>query len=302
MAIEHTCQCGAKLKVKDELAGKKIKCPKCSIAFTLPVAQATPELISVSCKCGKAFQAKASMAGKAFQCIACNRTISIPALRNTTQDEPDPFATNQPGNSIGNSMANSTGSPFDANFPDLGIPTASYVPYHAPVTESITTKAPGPSKTAPDYRGIPARPGVSLNLNQDILILITAVLCILYGFGQGGQLPFRILPMVTSGAIFTVGGSLAVGKSLVSLGILMAGIGLLTQHDWGVTVGQIAASMYFVLALIDILYFFLAGSTDGVLFQKNYLLFGVQYLSMLVGYSIAPALLLYVTFRESNRQ
>jgi len=142
MSIEHTCQCGAKLKVKDELAGKKIKCPKCSVAFTLPVAQAAPELISVSCKCGKAFQAKASMSG----------------------------------------------------------------------------------------------------------------------------------------------------------------IGLLTQHDWGVTVGQIAASMYFVLALIDILYFFLAGSTDGVLFQKNYLLFGVQYLSTLVGYSIAPALLLYVTFRESNRQ
>jgi len=298
MSIEHTCQCGAKLKVKDELAGKKIKCPKCSVAFTLPVAQAAPELISVSCKCGKAFQAKASMAGKAFQCIACNRTVSIPALRNTIQEETDPFASNRTDNPIGNS----TGSPFDANFPDLGIPTASYVPYHAPVTESVTNKASASSKTVPDYRGIPARQGVTFNFNQDVLILITAVLCILYGFGWGGQLPFRILPMVTSGAIFTVGGSLAVGKSLVALGILMAGIGLLTQHDWGVSVGQIAASMYFVLALIDILYFFLAGSTDGVLFQKNYLLFGIQYLSMLVGYSIAPALLLYVTFRESNRQ
>jgi len=298
MSIEHTCQCGAKLKVKDELAGKKIKCPKCSVAFTLPVAQAAPELISVSCKCGKAFQAKASMAGKAFQCIACNRTVSIPALRNTIQEETDPFASNRTDNPIGNF----TGSPFDANFPDLGIPTASYVPYHAPVTESVTNKASASSKTVPDYRGIPARQGVTINFNQDVLILITAVLCILYGFGRGGQLPFRIIPMVTSGAIFTVDGSLAVGRSLVALGILMAGIGLLTQHDWGVSVGQIAASMYFVLALIDILYFFLAGSTDGVLFQKNYLLFGVLYLSMLVGYSIAPALLLYVTFRESNRQ
>jgi len=65
MAIEHTCKCGAKLKVKEELAGKKIKCPKCSAVFTLPVAQADRELISISCKCGKAFQAKASMAGKA---------------------------------------------------------------------------------------------------------------------------------------------------------------------------------------------------------------------------------------------
>jgi hypothetical protein len=297
MAIEHTCKCGAKLKVKEELAGKKIKCPKCSVAFTLPVAQADLELISVSCKCGKAFQAKASMAGKAFQCIACNRTVSIPTLRNAIQEESDPFTSNQPGNSIGNS----SDSPFDANFPDLGIPTANYVPYHAPLTESITNKVPAPSKTIPDYRGIPARQGVSFNFNQDILIVITAILCILYGFGRSGELPFRILPMITSGAIFTIGGSLSVGKSLVCLGILMAGIGLLTENDWAVTVGQIAASMYFVLALISISHFFLAGSLEGHLFEKNYLMFGVQYLSILVGESIAPALLLYVTFRESDR-
>jgi hypothetical protein len=298
MAIEHTCQCRAKLKVKDELAGKKIKCPKCSAVFTLPVAQADRELISISCKCGKAFEAKASMAGKAFQCIACNRTVSIPALRNTIQEEPDPFASNQPDNSMGNSTA----SPFDANFPDLGIPTANYVPYHAPLTESTTNKVSAPSKTVPDYRGIPARQGVSFNFNQDILIVITAILCILYGFGRSGELPFRILPMITSGAIFTIGGSLSVGKSLVCLGILMAGIGLLTENDWAVTVGQIAASMYFVLALISVLHFFLAGSLEGYLFQKKYLMFGGQYLSILVGESIAPALLLYVTFRESDRQ
>jgi hypothetical protein len=97
------------------------------------------------------------------------------------------------------------------------------VPYHAPLTESITNKVPAPSKTIPDYRGIPARQGVSFNFNQDILIVITAILCILYGFGRSGELPFRILPMITSGAIFTIGGSLSVGKSLVCLGILIFG-------------------------------------------------------------------------------
>jgi hypothetical protein len=295
MAIEHTCQCGTKLRVKDELAGKKIKCPKCSETFTLPAGQAAADLISVSCKCGKSFQAKATMAGKSFQCISCNRTISIPPLKGTVLEESDPFASNQP--------SDSSGTPFDANFPDLGIPEANYVPYHAPITDSITNKAPSSSKTVPDYRGIPARPGIPLNFNQDVLIIVTAVLCILYGLGGGGgQLPFRLLPMVTSGAIFTVGGALWVGKSLVCLGILLAGIGLLKEDDWAVTVGQIAASMYFVLALIDISYFFLAGSMEGYLLEKKYLAFGLQYLSRLIGESIAPALLLYITFRGSKQQ
>jgi hypothetical protein len=235
------------------------------------------------------------MAGKSFQCISCNRTISIPPLKGTVLEESDPFASNQP--------SDSSGTPFDANFPDLGIPEANYVPYHAPITDSITNKAPSSSKTVPDYRGIPARPGIPLNFNQDVLIIVTAVLCILYGLGGGGgQLPFRLLPMVTSGAIFTVGGALWVGKSLVCLGILLAGIGLLKEDDWAVTVGQIAASMYFVLALIDISYFFLAGSMEGHLLEKKYLAFGLQYLSRLIGESIAPALLLYITFRGSKQQ
>ena len=295
MAIEHTCQCGTKLRVKDELAGKKIKCPKCSETCTLLAGQSAPDLIGVSCKCGKSFQAKATMAGKSFQCISCNRTISIPPLKGTVEEESDPFGSNQPSSSSGN--------PFDASFPDLGTPEASYVPYHAPITDSISNKAPSSNKTVPDYRGIPARPGIPLNFNQDVLIIVTAVLCILYGLGGGGgQLPFRILPMVTSGHIFTVGGALWVGKSLVCLGILLAGIGLLKEDDWAVTVGQIAASMYFVLALINVAYFFLAGSMEGYLFKKDYLGFGVQYLSVLIGESIAPALLLYITFRGSNQQ
>jgi hypothetical protein len=95
----------------------------------------------------------------------------------------------------------------------------------------------------------------------------------MYGLGQGGQLPFRILPMITSGAIFTVGGALSVGKSLIELGILVAGVGLLTQQEWTVSVGQTAACMYFVFALISIAHFVLAGSMEGYLFKQNYLVF-----------------------------
>ena len=44
MAIEVTCSNGHKLKAKDELAGKKLKCPKCSVQVTVPFPEpATPD-------------------------------------------------------------------------------------------------------------------------------------------------------------------------------------------------------------------------------------------------------------------
>src|SRR5437016_990909 len=42
MAIPVACACGKQLKVKDELAGKKIRCPACQAAVTVPAA-APPE-------------------------------------------------------------------------------------------------------------------------------------------------------------------------------------------------------------------------------------------------------------------
>src|SRR5207249_4537285 len=36
MAITVTCQCGKKLGVKDEMAGKKVRCPACQTVLTVP--------------------------------------------------------------------------------------------------------------------------------------------------------------------------------------------------------------------------------------------------------------------------
>lgn len=40
MPISVVCQCGAKLNAKDELAGKAVKCPKCSQPIKIPAAGA----------------------------------------------------------------------------------------------------------------------------------------------------------------------------------------------------------------------------------------------------------------------
>lgn len=42
MAISLPCSCGKTLKVKEELAGKRIKCPACSLVLTVPVPELEP--------------------------------------------------------------------------------------------------------------------------------------------------------------------------------------------------------------------------------------------------------------------
>src|SRR4051812_39861486 len=42
MAIKVVCDCGKKLNVKDELEGKRIKCPDCGESLTVGDEHATP--------------------------------------------------------------------------------------------------------------------------------------------------------------------------------------------------------------------------------------------------------------------
>ncbi len=42
MPIAATCACGKKLQVKDELAGKKVRCPNCKQPLTIPAAKPAP--------------------------------------------------------------------------------------------------------------------------------------------------------------------------------------------------------------------------------------------------------------------
>jgi hypothetical protein len=133
MPIEHACTCGAKLKVKDELAGKKIKCPKCSQVSTVAEPTIQTEMIPIRCQCGKSYQAKISMSGKSFKCSACEQMVSIPNRNQSKDVDLDPFGSSLPSNNLA--------SLFDQNFPELGIPTATHVPYQAPVKATAANAA-----------------------------------------------------------------------------------------------------------------------------------------------------------------
>jgi hypothetical protein len=280
MPIEHACTCGAKLKVKDELAGKKIKCPKCSQVSTVAEPTIPTEMIPIRCQCGKSYQAKSSMSGKSFKCSACEQMVSIPNRNEPNPADLDPFGSDLPSNNLANL--------FDQNFPKLGIPTATHVPYQAPVK---ATAAKRDSAEKPR--------GITLQFNQDTLVLITAILCILFGLSRLVFLnPLAIF--IAPKTVLSVGGMLFLANSLVCIGILVAGIGLLLDQEWSIGVGQIAASMYFVLLLINFGIFFanIAVVMDG----KTSVTFFARILSSLLGTlagtSIVPGLLLYVTLRN----
>lgn len=86
MPISFACKCGKRLAVKDELAGKKIKCPGCQAVVPIPQKKVAPaaagtpaNVIAVSCGCGKRFNAKKELAGKRIKCPACQSVVTVSA-------------------------------------------------------------------------------------------------------------------------------------------------------------------------------------------------------------------------------
>src|SRR5262245_14196354 len=50
MAIRVECACGKQLSLKDELAGKKVRCPECKAVLQVPAAAAEPGVETAKAK------------------------------------------------------------------------------------------------------------------------------------------------------------------------------------------------------------------------------------------------------------
>ena len=81
--IKFTCNnCGRKLGVKDELAGKRGKCPECHSLVAVPEKTI---LINFNCEnCGEAISASGPRAGKEGTCPKCMHRLVVPAAHNLT--------------------------------------------------------------------------------------------------------------------------------------------------------------------------------------------------------------------------
>lgn len=80
MAISVQCACGKSLSAKDELAGRRVKCPACQQPLLIPAAQKPVAATSISarCDCGETFNAKPESAGKTVKCPKCANPVQIP--------------------------------------------------------------------------------------------------------------------------------------------------------------------------------------------------------------------------------
>ena len=103
MAIPFRCECGKRLQAKDELAGRRIRCPDCGRTLKVPAAAPggapattgparpaaaaarseadTVELgvVQFPCECGHNLKARRQDAGSRTACPSCGRQVTIPA-------------------------------------------------------------------------------------------------------------------------------------------------------------------------------------------------------------------------------
>ena len=83
MPITTRCSCGARFAAPDKLAGRAVKCPKCSQpvrvqAADQPAAGVATDPIGVKCQCGKALRVPGKFAGKSVKCPACGEALAVP--------------------------------------------------------------------------------------------------------------------------------------------------------------------------------------------------------------------------------
>ncbi|MHC4083760.1 MAG: TFIIB-type zinc ribbon-containing protein [Planctomycetota bacterium] len=93
--IEFKCShCGRSIRVRDDYAGKRGKCPSCGQVIQIPGApiagsQKQTAKIRFSCEnCGQGFKVSSKHAGKQVKCSQCGQGIVVPNVRQ----EPQPKA------------------------------------------------------------------------------------------------------------------------------------------------------------------------------------------------------------------
>lgn len=73
--IDVTCQCGQRMIANRDMAGKRVKCPRCATTVPIP----GPKQIDVTCRhCSQRFMARGELAGKVVKCPMCTRPLTVP--------------------------------------------------------------------------------------------------------------------------------------------------------------------------------------------------------------------------------
>lgn len=101
MPLTLNCPCGKQLRVRDDSAGGRVRCPACERVLNVPAGNGAPapprpaaappppaDAIRFACSCGKQLRVKAEFAGRMTRCPDCNTQFTIPAAGGGTAAPP----------------------------------------------------------------------------------------------------------------------------------------------------------------------------------------------------------------------
>lgn len=305
MPVLVRCACGAQIQASDNVQGKSANCPKCGQPIAIPHGQsavnpagttnATQSRIPVKCSCGQAFRAKPSLAGKQVTCPACHHPLQVPfssasgspaGMANQTMSQPDdePFGLNSIPTApmgAGVPVQNTLGAPQQ-------MPASGFT--FRPV--GGTTSPPSSSYTP--QRNQKRRRRSSTEFNSDPFTIGVAIFCILHGFGRTASL-YGIAFLFSSGYMFSFLGIVSMLTAAASIGIGVAGIGLLTNQYWAKQVGGIAAMGYLLLMVASLVIAFIGSAPyiSGLGMRLSF-----YWIPRMLFEAITPALLLYRLSRD----
>lgn len=314
MSIVVSCACGEKLKAKSELAGKRVKCPKCGQVYSLPKQNEDPPPIRFVCQCGQTLRAKPIHAGKRIKCPSCSQVVVIPGdLPNTSlptnSSAPDPFgpsATSSASYDFGDWGDDPLGT---GTLPGGQFPPAASSGWDSNLAGGLPAAFPVSSMPVADAHSA----GTRHNSKRETMIAAAGYVAIGYGALQtllsayGIVYGIILLARVGKFSVFSLASSFPFSFGILALGVWLAKLGYeIVRGDRGALdrAGQ-ASMVYIALAMMQLL-FIAYGVIAGLGMARTNVLPFVFGLLLAAAFRLIlvlpPAFILYVDRQYRSKQ
>ncbi len=285
MPIKTSCECGATFAVPDQLAGKRVKCPKCAQPTQVPGSASKTEgpgagtsdsgaaaHLTISCGCGKRIRVPRQSAGKAVKCPGCGKPLLVPAAPAAVAAAELPS-----GEGLGDLLdevelgTSKTGRRCPECRNDLQPDDLICVKcgYHTETGKRITTKrvegpprlgsvVMNPTANAKPKEAPPAVLALAKLLNQvGMLVLLAAILFTAYrGFSAMQAEPSKgidaLIASLTGVGVYVIGGALLLGTVPYAVAANLVQSGQAAGRILSIGLGALAAPLLLGVLIVKL--------------------------------------------------
>jgi len=214
MSIVATCECGAEFKAKPELAGKRVKCPKCEQHFVVPKPQSATSPILVNCQCGKVLQAKPDLAGKRVKCPGCGQPLVI-ATPNVEVNPLEADRADDDPLGLGDLGDDPLGLGADVGVDPLGSSTLPQMPKAATLPAHVPTRRKRAKSTESQLMTVAGWVAVCFGGYQVLVSSWTVLRLLFFVLRSGSPMPLISIGFVAS--LLFLGLGIWLGKSGIDI-------------------------------------------------------------------------------------